>query len=540
VTATGKTLDASVGPRSNSLTIESIRVVIAALIKADATLPRLLETVCESVDAMIPGCATGIVLAEVSGTRISRIVGPGLPGRCREHLERQRLDFRGSNAAPLRSLVGETLGLVTIHPVRDASTCPVEEHFVQQLAQLLAALIERARGLESLRRSEEFLTRVQRLSSTGIFVWRVASREFGGSDEVYRILEADRSAPLTLEFIGSRVHPEDAPRFRASFERARRVVGDFESEYRLQMPDRSIKYVRVGGHGNRSPDGELEYIGAIQDVTRSRFAEKTLDKLRSELTHLARVASVGALTASIAHEVNQPLCSCITNASTCVRMLDEMPLDLEGARETARRAIRDGRRAAEVIARLRALFGKKGAPTECVNLNDAAREVLALASGELRRNRVIVRMQLAKNLPTVTGDRVQLQQVMLNLILNALDAMSGVHHRPRRLLIKTQLDEDDGVRVLVRDAGIGLKPDDLEQFFEAFYTTKDDGMGIGLSVSRSIIESHRGRLWGRPNAGGGATFCFSIPVEAWAARSHAPREACRSTPADGPQVGQNA
>jgi signal transduction histidine kinase len=193
-----------------------------------------------------------------------------------------------------------------------------------------------------------------------------------------------------------------------------------------------------------------------------------------------------------------------------------------------------------VITRLRALFGKKGTPRDSVNLNEAVQEVVALASGELRRNRVIVRTQLAENLPTVSGDRVQLQQVILNLILNALDAMSGVHHCPRRLSIKTQLDEGAGVQVLVKDAGVGFKLDDLENLFEAFYTTKDDGMGIGLSVSRSIIESHRGRLWGRPNEGVGATFCFSIPVAARSGRSAAVREACTSKHADGLQLVHNA
>jgi signal transduction histidine kinase len=149
-----------------------------------------------------------------------------------------------------------------------------------------------------------------------------------------------------------------------------------------------------------------------------------------------------------------------------------------------------------------------------------------------------VRTQLAKNLPAVTGDRVQLQQVILNLILNARDAMSGIHHRPRRLLIRTQVDAADGVRVLVKDAGIGLKPDDLEKFFAAFYTTKDDGMGVGLSVSRSIIESHRGRLWGRPNEGAGATFCFSIPVSPRAGSNHPARETCRANPAEVLRVAQ--
>jgi C4-dicarboxylate-specific signal transduction histidine kinase len=226
---------------------------------------------------------------------------------------------------------------------------------------------------------------------------------------------------------------------------------------------------------------------------------------------VARVTTLGALTASIAHEVNQPLAGIITNASTCLRMLAADPPNVDGARETARRAIRDGNRAADVIARLRALFGKKGTATESVDLNEATREVLALSSSELQRDRVIVRMELGDDLPCVSGDRVQLQQVVLNLLLNASEAMSEVEDRPRQLVIRTDPDDGGGVRLTVQDVGVGFDPSNLQRLFDAFYTTKSGGMGIGLSVSRSIIESHHGRLWAAPNDGLGATFSFSLP-----------------------------
>ena len=226
---------------------------------------------------------------------------------------------------------------------------------------------------------------------------------------------------------------------------------------------------------------------------------------------MARITTLGVLTASIAHEVNQPLMGIVTNASTCLRMLAADPPNLEGARRTAERSIRDGHRAADVIKRLRSLFGKKGTSTETVDLNEAAREVIALSSSELQRNRVNVQSDLDGNLPLVTGDRVQLQQVILNLLLNASDAMSDVHDRPRKLVIRTELDDEDGVRLSVQDAGPGLDPQSVERLFEAFFTTKDGGMGMGLSVSRYIIESHRGRLWAKSNNGHGASFFFSIP-----------------------------
>jgi signal transduction histidine kinase len=256
-------------------------------------------------------------------------------------------------------------------------------------------------------------------------------------------------------------------------------------------------------------------IGAIQDVTEKKVAEEALNRARSELTHVARATTLSTLTASIAHEINQPLSGIITNAGTCLRMLDVSPPNVEGARETARRTIRDGNRASDVVTRLRALFGKKEFTLEPVDLNDAMREVIALSSSDLQRNRVVVQSELADDLPSITGDRVQLQQVILNLLRNGSDAMVSVHDRPRQLLIRTVREDGDRVRVSVRDTGLGFDRQSMDKLFDAFYTTKRDGMGIGLSVSRSIVERHQGRLWAEPNDGGpGATFSFSIPCQA--------------------------
>jgi C4-dicarboxylate-specific signal transduction histidine kinase len=288
---------------------------------------------------------------------------------------------------------------------------------------------------------------------------------------------------------------------------------DFEWRYRLMMPDHSIKYLHAVAHAIRDEDGQLEYLAAIQDVTARRLSEDALDKARAQLTHVARVTTLGVLTASIAHELNQPLSGIITNANTSLRMLAADPPDIDGARETARRTIRDGGRASEVIARLRPLFTKKESTTEPLDLNEAMREVIALSSSDLQRKRVIVRQELADNLPPVNGDRVQLQQVILNLLLNAADAMSDIDDRPRDVVVGTKRDEGDRVRVTVRDAGVGFNLENTDKLFEPFYTTKSGGMGIGLSVSRSIVEQHRGRLWVERNNGPGATFAFSIPFE---------------------------
>jgi hypothetical protein len=372
-------------------------------------------------------------------------------------------------------------------------------------------ITNRKQSEEDLRRSTAFLAEAQRLSLTGSFSWSVTTNEVTWSEQTYRIFGLDPSVDLTPEVINSRVHPEDVARLNEICDRARVDGRGLDFEHRLRMPDDTIKYVHMVAHGTRDQYGGLEYIGAIQDVTVQRLSQEALSKVRSELAHVARVTSLGALTASIAHEINQPLSGIITNASTCLRMLAAEPPNVCGASETARRTIRDGNRASNVVTRLRELFRKTDPKRESVDLNDATREVIALLSSELRRRRAILKVELTDNLPAVTGDRVQLQQVVLNLLINAAQAMSAVEDRPRELFIRTQLDEAAEVRLTVQDAGVGFERDGEERLFEAFYTTKSDGMGMGLSVSRFIIESHHGRLWASPNDGPGATFSFSLP-----------------------------
>jgi PAS domain S-box-containing protein len=390
-------------------------------------------------------------------------------------------------------------------PVRDA------DGRILRWCSLCTDIDERKRAEDALKRSRAFLAEGQRLSRIGGFSWRVETDEIMWSEELYRIFEFERDVPVTLDLISTRVHPEDIPLFNDMVERARGAAGDFEYEYRLLMPDDSVKYLHLIAHGIRDNDGRLEYIGAVQDVTQRKISEDALAKARSELAHVASVTSLATLTASIAHEVNQPLSGIVTNAGTCLRMLTLDPPNVDGARETARRTIRDGNRASDVITRLRALFSKKHTLAERVHLNDAAREVIALLLSELQGNRVILRSELADDLPLVTGDRVQLQQVILNLLRNASDAMKTVHDRPRELLIRTERDEGGRAFLSVKDVGIGFDPQSMDKLFQPFYTTKNDGMGIGLSVSRSIMEQHGGRLWATPNDGPGATFSFSIP-----------------------------
>ena len=276
--------------------------------------------------------------------------------------------------------------------------------------------------------------------------------------------------------------------------------------------DRTYRWCVTTALPLRDQQGHIvKWHGTIVDMHDWKQAQEELRMTQAELAHMMRVMTMSQLTASIAHEVSQPLAGIITNASTCLRMLAVDPPNVDGARETARRTIRDGNRACDVITKLRALFEKKDVLTEPVDLNDATREVIALSLSDIQRNEVTLRTELADNLPPVMGDRVQLQQVILNLLLNASDAMSTLIDRPRRLAIRTEREGNSSVRLTVQDTGVGIDPNKVDQLFNPFYTTKSTGMGIGLSISRSIIESHRGKLWAAANDGPGASFSFSIP-----------------------------
>ena len=419
--------------------------------------------------------------------------------------------IRACWSTPILFSTETTVGALAVYYGEPRSPPPRDQDLIEQFTHIASIAIERAQNDAALKRSQAFLMEAQRLSSTGSFSWRVPTNEITWSDEVYRIFEIDPVGPLTPAITDCRIHPEDLPSLYEKVNRARDDGRDFEFEYRLLMPDRSLKYLHTVFHRTQSQDGQLEFIGAIQDVTGRHRAEQALGEVRAEFARVARVTSLGALTASIAHEVNQPLSGIVTNASTCLRMLAADPPNVAGAQETARRTIRDANRASDVIARLRALFAKQDIGAETVDLNEATQDVIALSRSELQKSQVILRAELAGDLPPVTGDRVQLQQVILNLMLNATDAMSGIDDRPRQLTIRTERDDTDHVRLTVRDAGVGIDPTSANRLFDPFFTTKSGGMGIGLSVSRTIVESHRGRLWAAPNEGPGATFGFSLP-----------------------------
>lgn len=521
------------------------------MIASGSLLRDVLSALCEFIEGAAPDCVCDVHLINWSNSTFEYAVAPSLPSAysdpiagmpvsgellpcgiaasqkiqvvavdiesdprwytspVRSHVLQH--EYRSVWSTPVCSREGRVLATFCIVQRKPAAPSPHHQDLIAHATQIASIAIERSLTEAALKRTETLLSEAQRLSSTGAFSWRLDTDEIAFSEELYRIFEFDPNVPVTLDHISGRIHADDIPSLTTQMTRIRSGQSYLGYEIRLRMSDNRVKYLRTFGRVIRHQDGRMECLTAVQDVTERRQAEEALGKARSELAHVTRVTSLGALTASIAHEVNQPLSGIITNASTCLRMLAADPPNVDGARVTARRTIRDGNLAADVIARLRALFSKQAPTIEPVDLNEAAREVIALSAGDLQRSRVVLTSQFPEGLPLVAGDRVQLQQVIMNLLRNAADAMSGVEDRPKRLVIKTEPDGEDSVRLSVEDAGTGFGADGPERVFEAFYTTKNEGMGIGLSVSRSIIDNHCGRLWAAANDGPGATFTFSVP-----------------------------
>ncbi len=379
---------------------------------------------------------------------------------------------------------------------------------------VVTELVSRVRRLmqEKLQQSEAYLSEAQRLSHTGSFGWRITTGELLWSDESFRIFGCDPTTRPTLELVFARTHPEDTLLVKQVIERASTDGKDFDLEHRLLMPDGSVKHIHVVAHAERPASGKLEYVGAMMDISERKRAEDALRQMQGDLEHVSRVTTMGQLTASLAHEVNQPIAAAVTNANTCMRWLAADVPNVEEARAAAMRIVKDGTRAADIISRIRLLF-KKGVPErKPLDVNDVIREMVLLLRGEATRYLVAIRVDLAAELPDVLADRVQLQQVLMNLMMNGIEAMKDMNGM-RELAIKSELSGRDQIVVSVSDTGSGLPPQRADQIFNAFFTTKPQGTGLGLSISRSILESHGGRLWAAENPPRGASFFLSLPTK---------------------------
>jgi PAS domain S-box-containing protein len=375
--------------------------------------------------------------------------------------------------------------------------------------ELLAAL-EHQRQIEgALRQSEMYLAEAQQLSRTGSFSWDVSSGEILWSEESFRIFGHDQVPSVTVDMVLRRTHPEDRALVQSTIDRASREGKDFDYEYRLLTADGTVKYVHVVAHAVRDQANRLRFTGALTDVTATKQAEEELHKTRTELAHAARVSTLGELTASIAHETNQPLAAIINAAIACLRWLDRETPDLDEARRAVEWIIKEGNRAAEVIRRVRALASKASPEKAPLDINDVISEVIGMMQHELADHLVSTRMEFAPGLPVVLADRVELQQVIINLVMNGIEAMASITDRPRELVIGSRQDKAGQIVVTVEDCGVGIFPENAGRLFNDFFTTKSGGMGMGLRICRSIIEAHGGRLSAANNSGPGATFQFT-------------------------------
>jgi PAS domain S-box-containing protein len=380
------------------------------------------------------------------------------------------------------------------------------------LARVAVDITDRRRAEDELRHSEAYLAEAQRLSQTGSFGWDVLSGDIFWSEETFKIFGYDKAPSATLDMVLQRVHPDDLAFVQRAIDRVTRDGDEIDCAHRLLLPDGSVKYVHAVGHTVKNAAGSIECVGAVTDVTAATEADNKLRRAQADLARVTRVTTLGEVTTSIVHEIVQPLSAAVTNGNTCLYWLDDKHLDLAKARPAAERTVRDAERTTEIIGRIRALMIRSPPQKREMDMNSVVSAILALTHDEFIKRHILVSTELAEALPPVLGDRVQLQQLMLNLIMNGIEAMASVTGRPKALIITTRAEGPGRVLTLVRDSGTGLDSETADEIFKPFVTTKPEGTGMGLAICRSIVEAHAGRIWASPGPRQGAVFQFALPT----------------------------
>jgi PAS domain S-box-containing protein len=496
-------------PRGDELWIEAEAITVRDRIEVDVRQENVAHV-------QVPHA----VLRYVMRTHDSVLLGDSAdqsPFSADEHIQENR--YRSLLCIPLINQT-KLIGILYLENSRTSHVfTPTRVTVLKLLASQAAISLENARlyaerrkAEEALRASEASLAEGQRISHTGTWRWNVRSGVCQGSAECLRIFGLDPTEQLSYTKYMEIVHSEDRPAVEQALAQASGEQSVFSYENRIMLRDGSIRRVQSTGYPTVDESGELDFVGTVMDITERRLAEEALRRTQVELARAARLATIGELAGSIIHEINQPLAAVVGNAEVCLRWLNRDQPDLIEARDAAARLVRDGRRAAEVIKGLRTLARKSGLEFTHVDINDAIQEVLVLLRSELERGAVVRHINLFPMDRPVLGDRVQLQQVLLNLIRNGMEAMSTVTDRPRILRISSQPADAGEVMVTVEDAGTGLDPVITDRIFDPLFTTKPNGMGMGLAICRSIVEAHHGRLWASPNLPHGTTFRFTVPL----------------------------
>jgi signal transduction histidine kinase len=383
---------------------------------------------------------------------------------------------------------------------------------MSMLASQAAVSFESAQLFEALRETHMWMVKGQQIGRMGSYRWNTRTLLSRASRECYRIFDINLDVnPVPFEVFRDRVHPDDLPALERALSEAVSTKSPFNHEYRVVHEDGTTLHVVAVGQFDLGPSGDLELEGIITDVTERKASEQALTDARAELARAARLASLGEFAGSIVHEVNQPLTGIITSAEACLRWLARDPAEPGEARKSAMRVVEQGRRASNIITGLRSLVRDARLQFANVQINDAVEEVLVLLKRELERASVTLTTDFDTSMPKIEADRVQVQQVVFNLVRNAIDAMAGINGRARVLTAGSKV-ADGHASVTITDTGVGINPANSERLFDALYTTKSEGLGLGLSICRKIISAHGGRLWVEKNATHGAAFSFALPV----------------------------
>ncbi|WP_454725196.1 MULTISPECIES: PAS domain-containing sensor histidine kinase [Cupriavidus] len=372
-------------------------------------------------------------------------------------------------------------------------------------------ITERQRAEAALARSEAFLAEAQQLSKTGSIAMRLPEGDMTWSDEAYAIFGYGRDVTPGAERVLERTHPEDLALVQAARAQARAGAPQIDVAHRLLLPDGTVKHVHLVARRTVAAAGHFEYVGALMDVTGTTLTQQALQRTLAELAHVMRVTTLGELAASIAHEVTQPIAAIVTCGDSALRWLNRPQPEVGEATESIRQMIRDAKRSSEIIRQIRSMAQKRDPSYAEMDLNALVGESLALVRRELQDHHVEAELRLGEPPARICGDRIQLQQVLINLLMNAVQAMDAAGGR-RRLWVSTSAADERHVQVAVRDSGKGIAPEDAGRLFNAFFTTKAEGMGMGLSICRSIIEAHGGRIWAESPPGGGALLQVLLPL----------------------------